>query len=78
MNQDKLNREWMELAPAWIREAREGVNPFRMGLLDEPMLQACGEVTALRVLKPGGRFVVANLHLMRSAVGGWHRTSEDE
>jgi SAM-dependent methyltransferase len=27
----------------------------------------------LRVLKPGGLFVVANLHPMRSAVGGWHR-----
>ena len=27
-----------------------------------------------RVLRPGGRFVVANLHPMRSAVGGWHRT----
>lgn len=26
-----------------------------------------------RVLKPGGRFVVANLHPMRSAAGGWHR-----
>ena len=26
-----------------------------------------------RVLKPGGRFVVANLHPMRSAMGGWHK-----
>lgn len=26
-----------------------------------------------RILKPGGRFVVANLHPMRSAVGGWER-----
>ncbi|MEM1446598.1 MAG: class I SAM-dependent methyltransferase [Planctomycetota bacterium] len=26
-----------------------------------------------RVLKPGGRLVVANLHPMRSAVGTWHR-----
>jgi len=29
-----------------------------------------------RVLKPGGRFIVANLHPMRSAVGAWHK-SED-
>jgi hypothetical protein len=28
------------------------------------------------VLKPAGRFVVANLHPMRSAVGGWHRTED--
>jgi SAM-dependent methyltransferase len=29
-----------------------------------------------RVLRPGGRFVVANLHPMRSAVGAWHRTED--
>ena len=154
-----LNREWLALAPAWIREVREGRNAFRVGLLDGPMLAACGDVRGLRVLdcgcgegrfcrilvaagaahalgldlcrpmieaaqqlqgerdeyrladvqhlgfladgafdlavsylnqcdlpdikannrevfrvlKPGGRFVVANLHPMRSAVGGWHR-----
>ncbi|MEM7248122.1 MAG: class I SAM-dependent methyltransferase [Acidobacteriota bacterium] len=154
---DALRREWSTLAPAWIRETREGRNPTRNGLLDPPMLAACGDVTGLRaldcgcgegrfcrllvergaahalgldlcpemiesarelagerdeyrladvqdlsflddasfdlavsylnqcdlpdfrandrevfrVLKPGGRFVVANLHPMRSAVGGW-------
>ena len=26
-----------------------------------------------RVLKPGRRFVIANLHPMRSATGGWHK-----
>jgi SAM-dependent methyltransferase len=26
-----------------------------------------------RVLRPGGRFVIANLHPMRSAAGGWHK-----
>ncbi|MEM9752139.1 MAG: class I SAM-dependent methyltransferase [Planctomycetota bacterium] len=31
-----------------------------------------------RVLKPGGRFVVANLHPMRSAVGAWHRGQEGD
>jgi hypothetical protein len=31
-----------------------------------------------RILKTEGRFVVANLHPMRSAVGAWHRTEEGE
>jgi len=151
--------EWERLAPAWIREAREGRNPTRAGLLDRPVLEACGSVAGMRILdcgcgegrfcrilsglgashvlgldlcpsmiqaaaeiqspgveyrlsdvhdmsflndgsfdlavsylnqcdlhdfqanneevyrilRPGGRFVVANLHPMRSAVGGWHR-----
>lgn len=159
MKRDDLYREWEQLAPAWIREAREGRNPTRVGLLDTPVLNACGEIQGrrildcgcgegrfcrilrdcgaeyvlgldlcppmieaaeklqaendeylvadaenlsfledesfdlvvsylnqcdlpdfrannqevIRVLKPGGRFVVANLHPMRSAVGGWHR-----
>ena len=33
-----------------------------------------GEV--FRVLRPGGRFIVANVHPMRSAVGGWHKTDD--
>ena len=59
MNHDELKREWIALAPAWIREAREGVNPTRTGLLDRPMLQACGDVTGVRALDCGcgeGRF----------------------
>jgi SAM-dependent methyltransferase len=154
-----LHEEWRQLAPAWIREMREGVNAARRGLLDRPMIEACGDVRGLRVLdcgcgegrfcrilldrgaglavgvdlcppmitaaaqlatgkddylladvedlgffresafdlvvsylnqcdlrdfeannqevfralKPGGRFVVANVHPMRSAVGGWMR-----
>lgn len=164
MNRDKLSREWIELAPDWIKEAREGRNPTRNGLLDKPMLEACGKVEGLkildcgcgegrfcriladrgatyvlgldlcepmveaarelqssrdeyrvadvqdlgyledetfdlvvsylnqcdlpdfnannrgvfRVLRTGGRFIVANLHPMRSAVGGWHRTDDGE
>ena len=31
-----------------------------------------------RALKSRGRFVVANLHPMRSAVGGWHRTEDGQ
>jgi ubiquinone/menaquinone biosynthesis C-methylase UbiE len=157
-----LKEEWMQLAPAWIRESREGANASRAGLLDRPMIDACGEVRGLkaldcgcgegrfcrmlldrgaahvvgvdlcppmivaaaqlatgkdgylladvqeigflrdktfdlavsylnqcdlpdfeantrevfRVLKPGGRFVVANVHPMRSAVGEWSRTEQ--
>jgi len=29
-----------------------------------------------RVLKHGGRFIVANLHPMKSAVGGWYRADD--
>ena len=162
MNQEELSREWNQMAPAWIREAREGVNPTRTGLLDEPMIRACGDVQGLRILdcgcgegrfcrimvqkgaayvlgldlctamidaadelqterveyrvanvqdlgfldsdsfdlcvsylnqcdlsdfmannkevfrilKPDSRFVVANLHPMRSAVGGWYKTEQ--
>ncbi len=164
MDAEELKREWAELAPAWIREARDGRNPTREGLLDGAVLEACGEVRGLRVLDcgcgegrfcrilagrgarrvlgldlcpsmiraaeqlrrgadeyrvgdvqdlgflpdgsfdlavsylnqcdlpdfrannrevarvlgPGGRFVVANLHPMRSAVGGWQRTADGE
>ncbi|MBN1919562.1 MAG: class I SAM-dependent methyltransferase [Verrucomicrobia bacterium] len=31
-----------------------------------------------RVLRSGGRFVVANLHPMRSAVGGWQRAEDGQ
>ena len=164
MDRDNLKAEWKKLAPAWIREAREGANPTRTGLLDALVLKACGDVTGLRVmdcgcgegrfcrilsergaayalgmdlcapmiesanklpmdnveyrvadvqnmnflddnsfdlavsylnqcdlpdfkannrevfrvLKPGGRFVVANLHPMRSAVGGWQWSETGE
>jgi ubiquinone/menaquinone biosynthesis C-methylase UbiE len=152
----------MLLAPAWIKESREGANPARKGMLDSLMLEACGDPRGLtvldcgcgegrfcrmllargaehvlgidlcpsmtiaagqlatgkdsyiladaqdmgflrdstfdlavsylnqcdlpdfeansrevfRVLKPGGRFIIANLHPMRSAVGNWLRTEE--
>ena len=38
MNQTNLNQEWINLAPAWIKESRDGANPTRNGLLDPPML----------------------------------------
>jgi SAM-dependent methyltransferase len=162
INQKDLNREWLALSPAWIKEARDGGNATRNGLLDLPMLEACGSLEGLRildcgcgegrfcrmlvergagyvlgldlcgpmieaasalqsareeyrvadvqnlsdiadesfdlvvsylnqcdlpdfnannreafrVLRQGGRFIIANLHPMRSAVGGWQRTSD--
>jgi len=164
MDQSGLAREWRAMAPAWIRESREGRNANRVGLLDAPMLAACepiagrrfldcgcgegrfcrllaergaahvlgldlcepmieaaeqlrGEVDqyrvadvqrldflrdatfdgavsylnhcdlvdwtanvreVARVLRPGGTFVVANLHPMRSAVGAWHQDAAGE
>lgn len=160
MRQNDLNQEWINLSEAWIEEARKGKNANRNGLLDKPMLMACGDVAGKRILdcgcgegrfcrilaaqgadyvlgldlcepmikaarewqseideyciadvqdmsfienemfdlavsylnqcdvpnldinnqevhrilKNGGRFIVANLHPMRSAVGGWHRS----
>ena len=157
-----LKEEWRQLAPTWIKEAREGANSIRRGLLDRPMIEACGDVRGLkvldcgcgegrfcrmlldrgaeqvvgvdlcppmivaagqlttgkdgyvladvqdmgflrggafdlvvsylnqcdlddfeannrevfRVLKPGGRFIIANLHPMRSAVGSWLRGAD--
>ena len=59
MNRDDLKREWHDLSPAWIREAREGRNPTRNGLLDASMFEACGDVDGLRILDCGcgeGRF----------------------
>lgn len=56
---DTLVREWIELAPAWIREMREGRNAARAGLLDPAVLAACGDVEGLDVLDCGcgeGRF----------------------
>src|SRR5215472_9671664 len=160
VTRSELDLEWRRLASAWIKEAREGRNSARTGLLDKAMLEACGAVRGLtildsgcgegrfcrmlvdhgaehvvgvdlcepminaareletgrddyrladvqdlrflvdhsfdvvvsylnqcdlpdfkannreafRVLRPGGRFIIANLHPMRSAVGGWQRT----
>lgn len=54
-----LKAEWYELAPAWIEESRQGRNPTRNGLLDKPMIDACGDVRGLHALDCGcgeGRF----------------------
>lgn len=59
MDKTDLNREWIALSTPWIKEARQGRNPTREGLLDGPMLKACGNVEGLRVLDCGcgeGRF----------------------
>jgi SAM-dependent methyltransferase len=162
MNSSDLNHEWIRLSPAWTQQARTHTMPSRDGLLDKPMLAACGDVRGLtvldsgcgegrfcrillergarrvlgidlcepminaarelhsgkdsyrvadaedlsflddlsfdlaisylnqcdlrdfkantreifRVLKPGGRFVIANVHPMRSAVGEWHTAGD--
>ena len=59
MNKDDLRQEWVALSQAWIKEAREGRNPTRNGLLDIPMIEACGNVKGLKILDCGcgeGRF----------------------
>jgi SAM-dependent methyltransferase len=59
MKRDDLRQEWVELSQAWIKEAREGRNPTRNGLLDPPMFEACGNVEGLKILDCGcgeGRF----------------------
>ena len=162
MNGNDLKQQWLDLSPAWIKEVREGRNSIRKGLLDPPMLEACGNIErlkildcgcgegrfcrmlvdrgagyvlgldlclpmieaaralqsdrdayqvadvqelgfiedeafdlvvsylnqcdlpdfnantreAFRVLRQGGRFIIANLHPMRSAVGAWQRTPD--
>ncbi len=59
MRRGDLEDQWRRLAPAWIEEARAGANSTRTGLLDAPMIEACGNVRGLRVLDCGcgeGRF----------------------
>jgi SAM-dependent methyltransferase len=54
----ELRQEWVRLAPAWIKQARERRMPSRDGLLD-PMLAACGDVRDFTILDSGcgeGRF----------------------
>lgn len=58
MNREDLTKQWQDLSTDWIQEAR-GRNPTRNGLLDHPMLEACGDVSGLRVMDCGcgeGRF----------------------
>ena len=59
MSYRDVQEEWRRIAPAWIKEAREGSNAIRAGLLDGPMMEACGDVRGLNVLDCGcgeGRF----------------------
>ncbi|MEJ2757048.1 MAG: class I SAM-dependent methyltransferase [Anaerolineales bacterium] len=58
MSRKDLIKQWRALSENWINEAR-GRNPTRKGLLDQPVLDACGDVTGLKVLDCGcgeGRF----------------------
>lgn len=58
-NINRLKQEWINLAPRWIKEVREGKNSARNGILDSVMLNACGNVEGLSILDCGcgeGRF----------------------
>ncbi len=58
MSRQDLVQQWHALSTNWIKESR-GRNPTRNGLLDKPMLEACGDVLGLRVMDCGcgeGRF----------------------
>src|SRR5580704_12509101 len=62
---DNLDEEWRQLAPAWIEEVRQGTNAPRAGLLDQAMIDACGDVRGLTILDSGcgeGRFCRMLLH----------------
>jgi SAM-dependent methyltransferase len=59
LSKDQLKQEWNRLSGPWIEEMRSGLNSVRKGLLDEPMLEACGDVSGLHILDSGcgeGRF----------------------
>src|SRR5262249_24052767 len=56
---NELKGQWNALSKGWIREMREGRNANRKGLLDPPVLEACGPVAGLNILDCGcgeGRF----------------------
>jgi 2-polyprenyl-3-methyl-5-hydroxy-6-metoxy-1,4-benzoquinol methylase len=58
VSRQDLVKQWRALSSNWIKESR-GRNPTRKGLLDQPMFEACGDVSGLRVLDCGcgeGRF----------------------
>lgn len=58
MSEQQLRKQWLDLSDDWIRESR-GRNANRKGLLDQAILQACGDLTGLRILDSGcgeGRF----------------------
>jgi len=66
----EIDQLWEQLAPIWIKEAREGRNAWRKGLLDRPMLEACGDVRGRRILNSGcgeGRFC----RILRDAGAGY-------
>ena len=61
---DLLKQEWLKLSSAWIKETREGRNSHRNGLLDQPMLEACGYVEGLRILDCGCGLVETDIRLL--------------
>ncbi len=55
-----LEDDWFDVAVSYLNQC------------DLPDFRA-NTAEVFRVLRPGGRFVVANLHPMRSAAGGWQK-----
>jgi len=58
MSEQELRKQWRDLSVDWIKESR-GRNANRKGLLDQSILEACGEIAGLRILDSGcgeGRF----------------------
>ena len=58
MSRQDLRKQWRDLSPEWIKES-SGRNANRKGLLDRAILEACGDISGLRILDSGcgeGRF----------------------
>ena len=60
---------------SFLRDSTFDVAVSYLNQCDLPDFEANSQ-EVFRLLKPGGRFIIANLHPMRSAVGGWLRTKD--
>ena len=59
----------------FLRDSTFDVAVSYLNQCDLPDFEANSQ-EVFRLLKPGGRFIIANLHPMRSAVGGWLRAED--
>ena len=74
VNRHFLETQWVQLAPAWIKEMREGRNANRAGMLDQAVLEACGDVRGLRIVDCGcgeGASAGSSSSGERSMCWGW-------